>query len=116
MFPGNEVYVLIPIVAILSGVLKTWVKQRALGASNVELEKEIAEMRRERTGLHERLQNLEAIVVSQTWDVLHDRTLPPPDREHLAANAAHREFGPVATGPSDAQRAGQLAQRLRLRG
>ena len=116
MFPGNEVYVLIPIVAILSGVLKTWVKQRALGASNVELEKEIAEMRRERASLQERLQNLEAIVVSQTWDVLHDRTLPPPDREHLAANAAHREFGPVATGPSDAQRAGQLAQRLRLRG
>ncbi len=109
----NDLWVLIPIVAILSGVLKTWVRQRALGASNVELEKELAEMRRERTGLLERLQNLEAIVVSQTWDVLHDRTLPPPDREHLAANAAHREFGPIATGPSDAQRAGQLAQRLR---
>jgi hypothetical protein len=109
----NDLWVLIPIVAILSGVLKTWVRQRALGASNVELEKELAEIRRERTSLLERLQNLEAIVVSQTWDVLHDRTLPPPDREHLAANAAHREFGPVATGPTDAQRAGQLAQRLR---
>ena len=109
----DMIWVLIPIVAILSGVLKTWVRQRALGASNVELEREVAEMRRERTSLLERLQNLEAIVVSQTWEVLHDRTLPAPDREHLAANAAHREFGPVATGPTDAQRAGQLAQRLR---
>ena len=113
MFHGDNIFVLIPIVAILSGVLKTWVKQRALGASNVELEKEIEGMRRDRASLLERLQNLEAIVVSQTWEVLHDRTLPPAEKEHLAANAAHREFGPIATGPTDQQRAGQLAQRLR---
>jgi hypothetical protein len=109
--PRDMVWVLIPIVAILSGVLKTWVKQRALGASNVELEKEIEGIRRERTSLLERLQNLEAIVVSQTWEVLHDRTLPPPDKERRVEAAAHREFGPA--GPTDQQRAGQLAQRLR---
>jgi hypothetical protein len=111
MPPGDSFWVLIPVVAILSGVLKTWVKQRALGASNVELEKEIEGMRRERAGLLERLQNLEAIVVSQTWEVLHDRTLPPVDKERRIEAAAHREFGPA--GPTDQQRAGQLAQRLR---
>lgn len=110
MFHGDSIWVLIPIVAILSGVLKTWVRQRALGASNVELEKEIEGIRRERASLLERLQNLEAIVVSQTWEVLHDRT-PPAEKERRVETAAHREFGPA--GPNDQQRAGQLAQRLR---
>jgi hypothetical protein len=112
-----DFWVLIPVVAILSGVVKSWLKVRAqqqvLGTSNRELEQEVDAMRQERKSLLQRLENLEAIVVSQTWEVLHDRTLPAADKAHLAANAAHREFGPAPAGPTDQQRAGQLAQRLR---
>ena len=113
-FIGNEVWVLIPIVAILSGTFKAWVKirsqQRVLGASNLELEKEVDEMRREREALQHRLENLEAIVVSQTWDAVHDRSLPPADQERRVASAVRREIAPAA--PDYQQRAEQLARRI----
>jgi hypothetical protein len=114
MYDG--LWVLIPIVAILSGVLKTWVKvqsqQRVLGASNHELEREVATLRKDREALLERLENLEAIVVSQTWNVLHDNSLPPAEKELRVASAVRRELAPVASAPSNQQRAEQLAQRL----
>ena len=112
---GQELWVLIPVVAILSGVFKTWLRiksqQRVLGASNRELEQEVAAMRKDREALSQRLENLEAIVVSQTWNVLQDSSLPPVEKEHRLAATVHRELGPV--GPSNQQRAEQLAQRLR---
>jgi hypothetical protein len=112
----GEVWVLIPIVAILSGVLKTWVKvqsqQRVLGASNHELEREVATLRKDREVLLERLENIEAIVVSQTWNVLHDHSLPPVEKELRVAAAVRRELAPAASAPSNQQRAEQLAQRL----
>ncbi len=113
--PFQELWVLIPIVAILSGVLKTWVKvkaqQQVLGASNKELEQEVAAMRQERTALQQRIENIEAIVVSQTWNVVHDHSLPPEEREMRVASTVRRELGPSA--PSNQQRAEQLASRLR---
>ena len=112
----GELWVLIPVVAILSGVLKTWVKvqsqQRVLGASNHELEREIATLRKDREALLERLENIEAIVVSQTWNVLHDNSLPPAEKELRVASTARRELAPAASVPSNQQRAEQLAQRL----
>ncbi len=100
--PG-ELWVLIPVVAILSGVLKTWVKvqsqQRVLGASNHELERDVATLRKDRDALLERLENLEAIVVSQTWNVVHDNSLPPAEKELRVASAVRRELGPAASTP-----------------
>src|SRR5436305_1279028 len=81
----NWIWVLIPITAILAGTFKEWVKfkatQRQLGASTDELEREMAAMRQLNEVLQERVQNLEAIVVSQTWDALHDHGLAPAERE-----------------------------------
>jgi hypothetical protein len=112
----GELWVLIPIVAILSGVLKTWVKvqsqQRVLGASNHELEGEVATLRKDREVLLQRLENLEAIVVSQTWNVLHDNSLPPAEKELRVASTVRRELAPVPSAPSNQQRAEQIAQRL----
>lgn len=112
--PYGEVWVLIPVVAILAGTFKDWMKirarQRALGASNEELEKEVTAMRKERGAMIQRLENLEAIVVSQTWDALHDNSLPPAEKERRIASTIHRELAP--SGPSDQQRAEQLARRL----
>jgi len=109
-----EAWVLIPVVAILAGVLKDWLKirtrQRDLGASNREMEQEIDEIRRERSTLLQRLENLEAIVVSQTWDAVHDHSLPPADKEHRVASAVRREIDPAA--PDFQQRAEQLARRI----
>jgi uncharacterized protein YlxW (UPF0749 family) len=113
--PAQDLWVLIPIVAILSGVLKTWVKvkaqQRVLGASNRELEQDVAELRKDRAALQNRLENLEAIVVSQTWNAVHDHSLPPEEREMRVAATVRRELGPAT--PSNQQRAEQLASRLR---
>lgn len=104
-----------PVVAILAGTFKTWLRiktqQRVLGASNRELEQEVAALQKDRATLLERLENLEAIVVSQTWDALHDTSLPPPERELKVASTVRRELG--TSGPSYQQRAEQLASRLR---
>src|SRR5690349_17118522 len=90
------VWALIPIVAILSKVLRDWVRVRAqqkrLGASTSELEKEVAALQREREAILDRLQNLEAIVVSQTWDAVNDRSLPPPERDLRVASTVRREI------------------------
>ncbi len=111
-----EFWVIIPVVAILSGVVKTWLKvktqQQALGASNRELEQEVAALRQDRDALHQRVENIEAIVVSQTWNAVQDHSLPPTEREMRVASTVRREVAPVAAGPSNQQRAEQLARRL----
>ncbi len=114
---GPEIWwVFIPITAILMRGFRDWVRllatQRKLGASTTELEKEVAELRRTNTALGERLQNLEAIVVSQTWDAVHDRTLPPPERELKVASVVRREVREPDAAAANQQRAEQLARRL----
>jgi hypothetical protein len=111
------VWGLIPIVAILSKVLRDWVKvraqQKSLGVSTTELEKEVADLQRERGAILDRLQNLEAIVVSQTWDAVNDRSLPPPERELRVASTVRREIAAPSAETVNQQRAEQLARRLR---
>jgi hypothetical protein len=111
----HSIWILIPIAGILAGTFKEWMKfkatQRQLGASTDELEREVAEMRKANQTLQERVQNLEAIVVSQTWDAVHTPGLSPVERELKVASAVRRE---VKSDPAAAnqQRAEQLAQRL----
>jgi peptidoglycan hydrolase CwlO-like protein len=112
-------WVLIPITAILSGTLKSWLRlkarQQALGASTHELEREVAALRTTRAELVERIENLEAIVVSQTWGALHEKGLSPAEQERKVAAAARRELAPPPepAAAANQQRAEQLAQRLR---
>ncbi len=112
---GVDIWFLIPVVAILAGIAKTWMRlkaqQQVLGASNKELEQELADLRKDRSTILQRLENLEAIVVSQTWEALTDHSLPPPDRELKVASTVRRELG-TAPEPSYQQRAGELARRL----
>jgi hypothetical protein len=115
-FNPAVVWVLIPIAAIVAKTFKSWLamkaQQQSLGASNHELEREVASLRKDREALLQRLENIEAIVVSQTWNVLHDNSLPPAEKEHRVAAAVRRELAPVPSAPSNQQRAEQLAQRL----
>ena len=110
------IWVLIPLTAILAGAFKDWLKirsqQRELGVSARDLEKDVAALQKENEILEERLRNLEAIVVSQTWDVLNDKSLPPADRGRRVATVAHRELTPPDRAAEDQQRAAQLARRL----
>jgi hypothetical protein len=113
---GGSEWVLIPIVAILAGTLRRmWLQsnrtRRELGASTHELEGEIMQLTRANAELAERIQNLETIVVSQTWDVLHERGLAPADRDAKLAAVAHHELG-GDRAPSSQQRAEELARRL----
>jgi hypothetical protein len=111
-----EWWMLIPIVAILAANIRRWAafqaKQRQLGASTTELEKEVAALAKAKAELTERVQNLETIVVSQTWGALQDRGLSPAERELKVATAAHRELGPADATAANQQRAEQLARRL----
>lgn len=111
-----EWWVLIPVAGILAGMFEQWLKFRAkqqqLGDSTRVLEKDVTGLKGERDALLERIENLEAIVASQTWDALHDRNLTPPERELRVASHARRELG---TSPAEAvnqQRIEQLARRL----
>jgi hypothetical protein len=112
-----EAWVLIPVVAILAGVLRDWLKvrekQKSLGASTSELEKEVAALQKEREAILDRLQNLEAIVVSQTWDAVNDRSLTPPERDLKVASTVRREIAAPSSEAVNQQRAEQLARRLR---
>lgn len=108
-------WVLIPIVAIAAGTVKEWLRfrtrQQQLGHSTNHLEKEVEELRRRERELVDRLENLEAIVVSQTWDVVHDKSLPPAAKELKLASVAPHEMGPPPV--PDSQRAEVLARRLK---
>jgi hypothetical protein len=114
----DALWVLIPIVAICSGTLKTWMRVRAtqaqLGSSTHELEREVAALTSARAELLERIQNLETIVVSQTWQVLQDTQLPAAEKQLRVATVAHREFSAdeSAAAAANQQRAEQLARRL----
>src|SRR6476469_2880027 len=116
MFSSGAIWILIPIVAILAGTFKEWMqfkaKQRELGASTDELDREVAELRQVNESLQERVQNLEAIVVSQTWDALHAPGLTPVERDLKVASAAHREMKAPDATVANQQRAEQLAQSL----
>jgi hypothetical protein len=110
-----ELWVLIPIFGIAAGMFREWLKfrqkQNQIGNSTQNLEKLVAELRQRDQALAERLENLEAIVVSQTWDVVQDRTLAPEVKEHRLASVAHRELAPPTV--SDSHKAEVLARRLK---
>ncbi len=75
-------WVLIPLAAIAVGAFKEWLKFKAkqdrLGTSAAELERAVEGLREDlkqsedsRQRLVQRLQNLETIVTTEMWDVVH---------------------------------------------
>ena len=108
-------WMIFPIFGMMMGMFKQWLRfkerQNQLGNSTQNLEKLVAELRQRDQALAERVENLEAIVVSQTWDVVQDKTLAPEVREHRLASVAHRERAPPPV--PDSQKAEVLARRLK---
>ncbi|MFQ5569163.1 MAG: hypothetical protein ACE5G0_05785 [Rhodothermales bacterium] len=108
-------WILIPIIAILVGAFKEWLKfkakQQQLGSSTRELEQIVARQQEALDTAQRRLQNLEAIVTSQVWDVVHDDTVPEPEKERVLAGTRIVLDSPEE--PSDTERAARLARRLK---
>lgn len=111
------IWVLIPVVAILAGLVKDLFKLRAkqkdLGTSNRELERVVEEMRQTNRTLAQRVENLETIVVSQTWNAASAPAATDAERQQkIAATVRHEIPPPPSTEEMNRQRAEQLARRL----
>jgi hypothetical protein len=103
---------LIPLAGITLKFFREWLRFKAQQThSNENLEKLVSELRAREQEMARRLENLEAIVVSQTWDAVTDRNLPPVEKELRVASTAQREM-PLPPVP-DSQKAETLARRLR---
>ena len=109
------IWVLIPIAAIFARVFRDYIKlqaqQRDLGTSNRELEKLVEDLRQANESLTQRVENLETIVVSQTWNTLNDPPLSDVERQRRHTAARHEVHTPPAE-EVNRQRAEQLARRL----
>src|SRR5690606_17896215 len=96
--------------AAFSEYLKFKEKQTQLGASTEDLERSVGKLTKKleerNLELERRVQNLEAIVTSQTWDELHQL----PESGHTARPVLN--LGEPEE-PTDAERAEQLAKRIR---
>ena len=79
---AGMVWVLIPIVAMLVGAYSEWqkfkAKQQNISVSTSEIEVALEKMTEQNANLIKRVQNLEAIVTSQTWDELDGQIAQPP--------------------------------------
>src|SRR5262245_4592219 len=106
----------ISIVGILAGFARQWLKvrtqQRALGASNQELEQKVERLERESAENAQRLENLEAIVVSQTWGALQEPGLSEADRQRRIVAARPHEVHAPSAEELNRQRAAEIARRV----
>ncbi len=113
-FLASYWWVLLIFAGMGYGAFEEWLsfrrEQEKLGASTAEMSDDISELKQEwneeRARLTRRIEHLEAIVTSQTWDevVEPSRDLPPP--LELEKESQNSEL-------SAEERAQQLAQRIR---
>ena len=112
------IWVLIPLVAILVGGFKEWLKfkekqnkmgdsTRELGYTISSLRSSIQQLEEERGSLVGRVQNLEAIVTSQVWDDAHGRPA-----EGFLGSALDDSDSLRATTDRDADTIARMARRL----
>ena len=106
----------IPILAILSRFATQWIKVRAesktLGASNRALEQKVELLEQANADYRQRLENVEAIVVSQTWSALQESGFSEPDGGRRIVAARPHEVQTPAMEELNQQRAATLARRL----
>jgi hypothetical protein len=106
----------IPIIAIVSKTATKWMalraEQRALGTSTHDLERKVEILERANAEAAQRIENLEAIVVSQTWNVLGKTELPEAVHQHQLAAATHQDLRTPVTEDLNRRRAADLAGRL----
>ena len=103
-------------LGIVGGIISRRLKARdeqkaALGAANRELDLKVEKLERANAEMARRLENLETIVVSQTWSAVNVPEAAAAERPRRAAVAPHEVPAP-AMEEMNRQRAEQLARRL----
>lgn len=110
------IWVLIPLAGIFAGVFRDYLKmqarQRDLGKSTSDLEKVVEDLRQTNRNLSQRVENLETIVVSQTWSAVQEPGLSDADRQRRISATVRHEVHTPAAEEINRQRAEQLARRL----
>lgn len=106
----------IPILVIVLKFGTRWAElraaQRALGTSNRDLEQKVERLERAQREAAQRIENLEAIVVSQTWNALERPGLSAAVHPHRLEGAVRHDLRATAAEELNRQRAADLAGRL----
>jgi hypothetical protein len=88
-------------------------QQAEIGASTSDLGRAVATQQEALEAAERRIQNLEAIVTSQAWDVLGDEELSEVEKKHAVSQGRLQADILEEEGePSDAERAARLARRV----
>lgn len=110
------IWVLVPLAGIVARMFRDYMRlqtqQRALGTSSREVEKLVEDLRRTNQELAHRVENLETIVVSRTWNTLNDPAISEAERQRLLVPTVRQEVHAPAVEEMNRQRAEQLARRL----
>lgn len=110
------IWVLVPLAGIVARMFRDYMRlqtqQRALGTSSREVEKLVEELRRTNQELAHRVENLETIVVSQTWNTLNNPALSEAERQQRLPPVVRQEVHAPPVEEMNRQRAEQLARRL----
>jgi peptidoglycan hydrolase CwlO-like protein len=106
----------IPVVAILGRVARQWMvlraEQRALGVSSRDLTGKVERLEKANAEYEQRLQDLEAVVSSRTWNVLQESGAPDAERQRRVVSASHGEMQALPGEERNRQRTAELARRL----
>jgi hypothetical protein len=106
----------IPILVIVGKFATRWAQlrteQRALGTSNHDLEQTMERLERAHAEAAQRIENLEAIVVSQTWNAVEKPGLAAAVHPHRLEGAGRPDLRAPAMEELNRQRAADLAGRL----
>lgn len=105
-----------PLAGMLFAAFVVWLKfkekQAQIETSTSEVAQTVAAQQQALEAAQQRIQNLEAIVTSQVWDAVHDAGLPTAEKQR-ALSAARLDLDLPGDEPSDAERAAQIARRLK---
>jgi hypothetical protein len=88
-------------------------KHIKIGTAAAELSRTVAAQQEMLEAAGRRIQNLEAIVTSQVWDAVNDAELPDGEKGRVLSRSRIELEGPEQE-PDDAERAEQLARRLKV--
>jgi hypothetical protein len=92
--------------------LKAKENQIKIGTSASELGQTVAAQQKALEAANRRIQNLEAIVTSQVWDVVHGEVLPEAEKQRALSQAAV-DLDELVDEASDTERAAIIARRLK---
>ncbi|GAB5537792.1 MAG: hypothetical protein Rubg2KO_40410 [Rubricoccaceae bacterium] len=87
-------------------------QENEIGLATSELEQTVSAQQKALEAAQKRIQNLEAIVTSQEWDVIHDGGVPEA-KTQPARSDARLDLDALEDEPSDTERAAQITRRLK---